>query len=168
MEVVFDVFLETMMLVGFALGIALFFWSPFLLWRWLTAKRRRSPTADPVLTDMRTDETVPDATLLGNDRARVNAREAFDRTTGVFPPFDPRSHQFLYWMRQEWERQSAGQRSSGNAAVRHAFYLECARIRLAEIVAEGGLTRADADARLAGMQKALEESEHATTSPLPM
>jgi len=158
-------FLQTMLAVGFVLGVTLATMSPVLLLAWFWRRGRRAAAPG---RDFPQDETVPDATLVGNDRARASAREAFDRTTGVFPPFDPRSRQFLYWMRQEWECQSAGQRGSGNAAIRHAFYLECARLRFADIVAEGGMTRADADARLAGMRQALEASERAATCQLPM
>lgn len=169
MESVLEIFLKTLLAVGFVVGVGLAVMSPCLALRLFWNRTRRSPAPAPEPVDMRRDETVPDSTLLGNDRARLDAREAFDRATGVFPPFDPRSSQFLYWMRQEWQRLSAGERGSGNPKVRHAFYLECARERFAEIVAEGGLTRADADARLAGMRKVLEEAEHEQSAAhLPM
>ena len=129
-----ETFLAVMISVGFVLGVALFCLIFCLGVRSLYDRVMRRGTRRAV----RRSGTAPDPTVVGSDRIRaeVNAREAFDRSTGVFPPFDPRSHQFLHWMRQEWQNASRDGGGSGDSRARHAFYLECARLRFDEIVAE--------------------------------
>ena len=153
MDGLVETFLATMAVVGFLVGIGLFFLLLGLGVRSLYRKvtRRGKPLVHP--------ESVQDETLMGTAQARLHPQEAFDRATGVFPPFDPRSQQFLHWMRQEWQKASRDGTGSGDPRVRHAFYLQVARQRLDELVAEGGLTRQDAESRLAGMRQILADAE---------